>query len=297
MTASVLGEVGWGLTVDKEGHRDYDITWLIQTTDVDDGPAVVFFASGLPVIGSTWSFGNDSDPWAFCWPNWKVTKALDRDEEPGNHWHLTQIFSTKPLSRCQDDAIENPLSEPYQVSGSFRKEQKEAVRDKDGDLILSSSWERFPNMMYDEPFPTVNISYNVLGNPLALYAPMIETVNSAAMWGLSPRTIKLDNASFERRLYGTCTFYYNIAYEFSINYNTWDRYAIDGGTKHLMAGGDPDVPEDFELNRTRHDDEIVGWMPLDGSGNLLPFGSSPVYKLIQKHPESDFSLLGIPLTL
>ena len=118
MSGTLVGEIGWDLVRDEDGHRDYTYSALIETSDVDDGPYTVLATPGMPAIGSQWTIGNDNDAWAFAWPNTTITPHGPMNE-PGTLWTWEQLFSTRPLVRCQTVSIENPLNEPATESGSF----------------------------------------------------------------------------------------------------------------------------------------------------------------------------------
>ncbi len=318
----VAGHRAWGLDRDDEGHRTYKISHQVQALTTD-GPQVVMNTPGLPVIGSIWSFDNDLDSWAFCWPNMKVTPRLPK--EKGRIWDVEQLFSTKPLKRCQDTNIEDPLLEPDRISGSFIKFTEEAVRDKDNNFIMSSSNEqlRGPGVEFDKNRPTVRIEQNVAILGLDVFSPMIDTLNNAPLWGLSARKIKLSNVSWERILFGVCNFYYVRLLEFDINFNTFDRNLLDEGTKVLQgqwdendnwklkkAGGaepDPTNPSHFTRYKDKHGENARSI--LDGAGrpvntkviNALDDGfvntGGPTTIFVQKYTESNFLTLGIPILL
>jgi len=295
MSAFVKGRLDWGLTRDKEGHRTYKVKWLVQTTSVHDGPAYALVASGLPTIGSSWSQGNDFDAWARCLPN-QTCRYLTRNER-GFFWEVEQTFSTKPLTRCQDESIENPLQEPDRISGGFSKYTEEVTKDKDGNEIKNSAEEAFrgPQVEFDNNRPTVAIEKNVLVLPLGTIAQMVDTVNSTTLWGLSARKVKLSNVSWSRELYGTCTFFYKVTYEFDINEDTFDRTVIDIGTRFKIKGAAGNDKNEYERYK-----DINGELTtchLDGNGNLLTAGSDPVEIDIQYYTESNFLLLGIPSSL
>jgi hypothetical protein len=295
MSAFVEGRTDWGMTRDKDGHRTYKIKWLVQTTSVNDGPAHALIASGLPTIGSSWSQGNDYDAWARCLPN-QVCRYITRNES-GRWWEVEQTFSTKPLSRCQDTTIDNPLNEPDRISGGFSKYTEEISLDKDGKEIENSAEEAFrgPQVEFDNNRPTVTIEKNVLVLPLDTIAEMVDTVNDSTLWGLQKRKVKLSNVSWSRELYGTCTFFYKVSYEFDINFDTFDRTVIDIGTRFKIKGAEADNKNQYE----RYTD-INGELTtchLDGNGNLLAAGDDPVEIEIKYYDESNFLTLGIPTSL
>lgn len=294
--AVVQGRVNWTGSRDKEGHRSYSITWLVYST-TNEGPEQVGGASGLAAVGSSWAYGADLDVWARCYPNLKIKPVIKR--EPGRWWEVEQTFSTKPLTRCQDTEIENPLNEPAEISGSFVKYTKEITKDRNGDPVESSSHEMFRGsaVEFDDNRPTVSIGMNVLTLPLSTFTPMVDTVNDAALWGLPARRVKLSNVSWERLLYGTCTFYYRLNYEFDIRMdgNGFDRVLIDEGTKVLKPGGDANDPRDFQVYKDANGENTR--VLLDGSGRALSDGANPHEITLEYYDESNFLLLGIPTSL
>ena len=295
MVAIARGFTDWSLSIDKDGHRDYRLLWEVDTTSNADGPAVVANAAGLPTVGTTWAFGNDVDLWAFCWPNWVISPVLTK--EANRQWTVEQVFSTKPLNRCQDNSIENPLLEPDRINGSFVRYVKEVTQDRFGEPLKTSSHELIRGAIaeFDHNRPTVTVEKNLASLPLVSFAPMIDSVNDATLWGLPARCVKLSNASWRRHLYGTCTYYYTVTYEFDIDYYDFDRKAIDEGTKVLSKGGDKTKPQDFELYKDRNGENTR--VLLDGNGEPLKDDAEPVEIDISYYRESNLMTLGIPASL
>lgn len=252
MTASVVGsQRAWSGERDDDGHRTWMLQSYVRCTSFLDGPAVVMQCGGLPQIGSTWNFGNDVDVWAFCYPYMKVSPlpgANPNEDERFLDWLVEQKFSTKPLKRCNTSQIENPLDEPYLISGNFLKYTKEANYDRFGNQIRTSSFEQVhgPNVEFDFNRPTVKISWNVANLNLRQLSTFIDTVNDSTLWGMPRRCVKLSNCSFERRQYGICNFYFNQAFEFDTDWNTFDKNVLDEGYKCLngqwaISPSDPDL--------------------------------------------------------
>jgi hypothetical protein len=259
MAGKLLGRLEWGMNRSESGEREYDIKWLVEVTRDEDGPGIVALTPGLPAIGSTWSFGKDNDPFVWCRPDLTIRRAHTPNER-GNYWTVEQKFSNKKFTapRCADNQIEDPILEPPRISGSFVKATKVAMGksrygvvtlDANGDevdflgvsekpiAIRTTSFEPITGkaLEFDDSRPTVNIELNTLILPLALYTRLVDAVNDAPMWGVGERTIKLSNVSWKRQLYGTCTFYYVIGYEFEINFKTWDRLIASQGHKCLKG--------------------------------------------------------------
>ena len=322
MTATVITSTRseWSGDRDDEGHRTWNISHIVETTTSLDGPAIVMQCPGLPQIGDTWNFGNDMDVWAFCYPSMKVAAAPGvKTPGPIRYWKVDQKFSTKPLWRCSTATIEDPLSEPQKISGSFSKYSQEGVRDSNGLPIRSSSHEPFHGQQVEFDFnrASVKIEQNVVSLQLDVFTAMVDCLNDATLWGLAARKIKLSNVSWERKMYGTCSFYYTRSFEFDVAYNGFDRYIVDEGNKCLKgawnkttgvyetikingANPDPSNPSHFGKALDRAGNPIR--MPLNGAGMPIDAsGTGSGYQLhslyIQFYNEANFTTLGIPSSL
>lgn len=300
MVATNLGPIGWELERDdNEGHRTYTIKHKVEGA-VDDGPNTIINCLGLPSVGSTWSFGNDVDPWAFCTP---YVKAVPLYQDKGTFWLVTHKFSTKPRDRCQDTNIENPLLEPQKVSGGFRKEKTKAKKDRFGTPIETTSFEEVDKEV-DKSFPTVRVKQNVPLLELPNLAQYIDYVNSNWMWGVAPRKVKLTNVSWERNLYGSCFYYYTRDLEFELDWDTWDlkdipnkgkkakhgTYSTSGNWENeVIDGANPssDNPDHYSLHLDRYGNPAETY--LDSSGNP----SSSRYLLPTKEYYQEANLLSI----
>ena len=291
--ATALGRIDWGLTRDDDGNRTYNLRWLVEGS-VGDGPLTILGASGLASIGSTWGYGGDSDAWAFCHPESRVSPVLKK--EPGKFWFVDQTFTTKPLRRCQSSSIENPLLEPARLGGSFVRNKREATQDRDGKALKNSSHETYRGAVteVDDSNHTVRVGLNVLTMNLPLYTQYAHCLNDATLWGMSAETIKYSYFSWVRKLYGTCTYYYSLDMDFEVNYNGWTRSILDEGTRYLAPGGtDTNIVEYIQYKDPRGENSKV---LLDGAGGILTDPDSPEYNDFDLYDTANLLLLGIPST-
>ena len=297
MSAKLLGRIKWSLSRDNDGHRTYQLTMLVETSDPSDGPAIVMNTPGLPLPGAPWIYGNDNDPWAFCYPELTVEPVVDK--EPNKYWTTQHTFSTKPIWNCGNESPENPLLEPQKVSGSFVEYTYQTVKDRNGKLIKSSSHEIITGIEKDDARPTVQIEQNVATLDLGTIAQMVQTVNDAPLWGLPARTIKLSRASWSRQYYGQCFVYYTRSFEFDIKYDTWDRKDIvDAGFKVYKGTGSRSDPANFVVHKDENGENTPEKILLDGNGDPLTDPSNPVFlDPVELYDESNFLLLGIPTIL
>lgn len=316
MSATSLGPVNWSLQRDDDGHRTYMIDFKVITTSVGDGPASVTWASGLPTVGSYWNYGNDLDIWAFCWPTMTVTPIIT--DEPGYFWKVTCKFTTKPFKRCQDTSIEDPLLEPPRLRGGFNTRTKETTKDRHGKLIKSSSHEIISGIEKDFGGATVSVDINVASFDLEEFCEAMHKVNDAALWGMDARHIKCMGGSWVRNLYGVCSYYFTVSYEFEARENGWDDDDIaDAGYKCLRgkwvesgtstaypphweeeAGLDPDDPDNFIVAKDANDESMPKMTLLNGSGGRLTDPDNPVFiDPVEHYDEFNFLSLGIPSSL
>ena len=316
MTATLHGgPIVWGLDRDEEGHRTFNVSFLAHTTDTADGPYKILTGiTGLPIPGeSYWAYGNDVDTEAICSPATKLSLWNHVEGDPHHWWRFDYKFSTKRnTKRCQDTNVTDPLMEPDRVSGSFNKYTKEVMTDKDGKYIRSSSHEiiRGAQVEFDHNRPTVRIEQNRLLLGLDEFSQMIDGVNDVPMWGLPERTIKLSNVSWERKLYGVCSYYYTRTFEFDIDYATFDKAAMDEGTKVLNGRWgsdgsweltpinsygllpDPNNPAHFMRMKDRNGENMK--VILDGFGQPLLDPDAAVYRAIKYYPSVNLFSLDLP---
>ena len=320
------GQSRWSGDTDDDGHRTYTIVHKVLA-DKLDGPNIVMNTPGLPLQGSCWSFDNDEDHWALCWPTMKVTPKLN--DQPNTEWTVEQKFSTRPFGRCEN--VEDPLLEPQKVSGTFVKYTKEITKDRHGEQIKTSSHELIhgPLVEFDDNRPTVRVEQNVADLELGVLSSMVDTVNDATLWDLEPRKIKLSNASWNRKVYsdaGRCTgtgttsdciYFYTRVLDFDINFETFDRKIADEGTKVLhghwedsgwvlddIDGAPPDFnnPQHFYRFKDRNGENTR--VLLNGQGEPISLdetgtgtAGSNIYEIdVEYYEESNLLLLGIPTT-
>lgn len=262
------------LSVDSEGHREYDVTWLVESDDKFDGPFTVIGTAGLPLAGSYWIFGNDVDLWAWCRPDAKVMVHQEKEGDSPRVWAVQQKFATKPPSvqRCNDTPIDNPLLEPPKISGGFKGFSREATNDRFGNALQYSSHEqiRGSQVEFDEAYSTIRIEMNIPVLNIGLLTSMINGVNDRPVWGMPRRTIKLTSGTtWEEKYYGMCFKYYTLKLELDVNFEGFDRTILDEGTKVLNGHW-------RGLETAGTSDDTADWV-LDDIGTTAPDPANPAH--------------------
>lgn len=323
MTITSVGIRNQSLQRDEEGHRTYSVTRHFRSDDYLDGPeSVLQTVNALFPVGSAYVEANDYDPWAFLTPDMSIAPHGDVNEgEPCVDWIVTMQYTTKPMNRCNDTTIENPLLEPFSISGDFIHVSREMKRDKDGKPLLHVNFEPMVGPEVEERIssPTVSISFNAAFLPLNIITLLLNKVNDAPLWGYPKRCVKFTDAKWERLLYGTCFYYYKISYTFETNIETHDKFIPAVGYKTLIKGALPLMQSSYAVQKDVLGENSESVM-LNSFGGLADPSKEPlivkgVYPnqvvenpntgsilgpLIQRREiskEGNMLLLGIPTTL
>lgn len=230
---------------DADGHRDYQVTHLIEVDPETEGPLSALACPGVSVPGARYLFSpggtsGELDVWAWCRFDCDVEKYDCLDGERPQFYTVKQVYSTRAPEREQSSltdpaGVGNPLLEPMRVSGTFLKRTEEADRDLYGNQIQTSSFEKVTgqSVTFDESSAQVTVEQNVGSLQLDLCAPMVDCLNDRPLWGLPPRCVKLSNFTWARKYQDGNVPYYTRRFEFDTNYSTFDRVIPDEGTKVL----------------------------------------------------------------
>lgn len=304
--ATNLGHFGWRLDVDDDGERNYTIKFKVKALPTD-GPLDVTQAPGLPQWGASWDYGNAVDQWALRTSNVKVYQ-FEVEDEKNIIWVVEVIFSTKPLLTVGTNPGEttSPLARPDIISGSFVSGTIDAHRDKDGNLIRTTSFEPV-QVQFDSNLAEVQIDQNVINLNLPLLTSLMNKVNNNTMWGLTKRKIKLSNVRWERRLYTSNFWYYNRKLHFDINFDTFDRSDIPNKGKKFIKGdwddnGDvwtpkpganPNNPRDYERIQDYKGNNTDYFLSSSGAPSTAP----TFLDTVEYYKEDNLFRLGVPLTV
>ena len=294
MAFTYAGLIDATASYENDGHRNYELVFRVISSTKNDLGAQASVTAGLPVVGASYSIGNDSDTWAYCLPGWKCRREFKDPGKP-NHWLVTVPYSTKPLSRCQTTSIENPLLEPPKISGSFVKYTKQLHEDRNGDPYRSSTGEPLvgKETEVDDDRLQVVISQNQSAHNLSTVDSLMNKLNNATLWGLSSEKVKLSGCRFEQRWYAVCTEYWNFTYEFDIR-DSWTQELADKGRMKLSTGGTATNPDHWEVAKDRFGENLPV-MRLDTNGQpIVTDTQTPATISREPYSTGNLLLLGIP---
>lgn len=239
MAFELIGPYEFRGGMDPEGHREYKVKYKVGTTSNQDGPAAAMQTAGLPAVGSTYAYSaTELDIYAWRQPN------LECDPISGNVegdfpylWSVTCTFSTKPRRVDQEqpqkpNGVEDPLSEPQKVSGSFTKEKEQGSLDRRGKPIRYSSFEPItgPLNEWDSDKDQVTVEQNVPMLGYEVFGYMKNTLNDRILWGFPPRAIKLSGTHWRKNYGKNNSPYYVRTFTFDIRVKQDVHTRTTGGT-------------------------------------------------------------------
>lgn len=306
MAVTLLGPHDWRFSGTREGHRTYEIWWLLEVTNTPPtsitDPSDLVDTPGLPAVGSSWSdlsWITGSDDWAFCMPEFEVEPWQANDGEAPTHYRLKNTFDTLGIRRCQDTDIKNPLNEPHELSGSWVTKRIVPFFDRDGKPYTNRAGEIIggPQTEIDDNDWEINISFNSPTLNLAVVNSLRHRLNNAILWGLPAETVKFSKYGFVRRYYGICFPYYNLRMSFAIRAD-WTQNIQEIGSMEVIDNGDPDDPDDWVRSKDVKGENVpIAALDVDGK-RIVDLGTqTPNIIVREPYYTGNLLLLGIPPVL
>jgi hypothetical protein len=229
----IRGAWSWEGEQDEGYAREYKLTYLIESLPTQ-GPASVLQTPGLPIPGTIWSLGDDLDIWAWVRPNARVTPLCTG--EPNRFWKMELTASTKPLKRCSELKVEDPLLEPPDIDVDTVRDTDVSGYDRFGKRVTNSAHEQFPGKEteFDRGRDQIKIGVNLPTYAhVQQYQLYRDHVNKDWLWNYPPRCVKLSDVKAPRKMYGLCYTYWRLEATFDTKLQTFDRDLQDEGTKVL----------------------------------------------------------------
>lgn len=286
----------------SESERSYTVKFRVFTNNRSDGPQEASSASIIPRRGDPYIYGADNDYGAI---RSGITISLTNVRDSMKDWTIVCTFTSRPM-RTHPDAfqVDDPVLLPPEIGGSFLMMQKPVTRDKDGNCVVNSALDFFEGLTVEDGLPTLTIAKNYATIDLAQLSDFCPSVNSTPFWGMGVRCWKLTAAPWKRLWKGSGVPYYQISYEFQLNWETWDLKPADRGWYKA---------DNYQKVRVTDKDgvplSVQEW--LDGDGNSLDLSSQqykywdgvslkdsgPVMEAFRVMRERNFALLKVPTSL
>lgn len=182
-----------GFTSERKGpifeltNRRYKRRLVAWTNDVNDGPETILLTPGCPNIGDSYAIGNDADAEAVC-----IDVQVNPTESP---W-VWEIEASYDSSRLVDEALENPLNLPPEITWSSNPWERPLQRDYFGVPFANSAGERIdPPQTVEDNRPVLTVSRNEPFFDPGIAQAYTDAVNSDLFWRAGPYQAKVREIS------------------------------------------------------------------------------------------------------
>jgi hypothetical protein len=282
------------------------LPYRVECNDRNDGPVVIRMAlttaivggfltavPWLPRIGSTYRINAlEFDPGAFL-INCDYTQVHGANNPNSTAWRVDLNYGPYDAGLFGQD----PTRWPTRVTFNGNKFERAVLIDQAGNPILNSATVPFSEpITIDDTRTTITVIRNEWIRPnfgsagwnFQLSATYRDGVNQYAWNGFAPKTVKCGTISTSDPQYdsNSQSWYYEVTYPFEVNLDTWTKQPLDRGYQVLVSG----LPVPKLTSTGQQVDEPV---LLDGSGNELPSGGTPVFLPFDAYKLLDFSGLNI----
>lgn len=241
----------WSMTRNRRGYRTYSITHRVAIDRDTMGPLTALEVTpGLPEPGSVWDEGGIADEWAYF--TQEATVEQVGQEENNLFFDVTQVATSDPTGECPEDVKEDPLAINDRIKIESTDLRKEAIFDRDGNLIVNSAFEQYrgSQVEFDDSKLRVVIEQNAAHLDLDLIDSLMHHTNDAPLWGFDIGCVKLSKLEAEPKYYTNCAKYYLRRFTFDIDSEGFTRYLLDEGTKVLHGRWDQNLGTGCTLSLT-----------------------------------------------
>ena len=274
--------------------REYSLHYQVLTNDRNDGPVIA--RAALPSFGAGYSYGNETDPFAFCVGYGAIRPSVAPDDSLKS-WMCEVRYSTRPRENCTTSQSDSPLDKPPHIRiHGLRLTKPVPDKDLNNAAIVNTAGRPFDDLSMDDSALALSIVINQASVDLVTLDDFTDAVNDAAFYGLGARKWKMEPPEIELKYYGSCDIYYTVGYEFHSATDEWTLRPANVGLENING----DLPIDGQGNA------FVGIAPLDAAGVFLPKGDPNIVFFngaganpapFEVYPEKDFGQLGIPTDL
>lgn len=250
----------------EDGTRTYTRVWRVVLEYAADSPAEAKAAVGV----AKWSPYVDTSGFVDVYARAKSIRVTSDSELP-NVYLVTVTYDTRMDMPTREAGgatgkggansernspdfkeQENPLLQPWQISGGTEKRRQVVTRavQMTGDLASATALNAgayvtpqnsagspfVPALEEDRCDQSLTIVRNVVNLPDI--RPYINTINAVAWRGEEKWTVKLVDRPWSRKWHQACGYYYEESYSFAIRNPSWIREVLNAGLMELTVAGD-----------------------------------------------------------
>lgn len=272
---------GRSLKVGHDFQRRYERTFRAVTTDPFVDPQAVYLALGL-YPGTPYRTAGALD--LFAWVT-DVEVSEETASEDGREWTIKVSYGP------WEPQAEDPRNNPPEVDLSFVEFEEPVTNDAEtGDAVINSAGDLFadPPIMRDQSRVVLTVKRNEPNYSLALAVNYANVTNAAPFRvgdvTFPAKALLCKPIVATRNFHSNCGWYWPTTYQFHGRVvDTWAKQVLDRGFRRLVSG-----TRKLILNDDCHPVSEPAF--LNGSGQPLAVGASPVVLTYDAYPVRDFSV-------
>ncbi len=282
-------------------ERTYTRSFDVITTSDEVGGKVVLGASGIPQIGNYYHNGLDesdpdyeSDRGSFC--NDMRADCISGPEGAGIAWKVQCGYAPYDALQFGSD----PTTWKVRVRFGGERIDKVIYFDNAGNPIRNSATDRFEDAItIDDQITTMTITKNILVSAFDLNTAVdfSNTINLGDWNGFAAKHCKMGIIETGDEEYDSNAqvYYYKVTFPVQVGRKPWRKELLDQGYNQLdIAYGPGAKPQPILDSKGQ---PLSSPSALDGFGQKLEIGASPVTLIFETFDEVDWDALGIDLSL
>lgn len=275
MTITAVNEMGITGSIEADGIRSYDVSYLVESDSRND--TVVQVASALPAHYSTLAFKGTVDEGVQL-KRYNVSYLQER--ESTKVWKAICQYDNRPLSGgggsgsiAPGQQIDDPTLWQPKIWGSFVGQVVEIERDYQGKPVRNPLGDKFRNAYRTKAQPELNIEKTYFSINLVTIGNALDKVNAVQFFGGDVGTFLLETVEWQQVYHGLAK-YYQVRYRFlysPVGHRFRPRLE---GTRYYID------TTDKEIESVRSDTGFAfgdGYVNLEADGTLRDAGLDPLF--------------------
>lgn len=279
----------WSGTFGQKGLREIQRTFRVIASSPTDGPLTIRAAG--PAINSTYSQG-ETDTELYLTQKEAKYRGIST-KGPEYWWDLTCTWTPQPGG---SELNLHPFDRRTILGGHMEHFERIVERDIDGNDCTNSARQYFdPPLQADDSRPVITMTRNEAAFPYTKMITYQDAVNSDGWLGFDPGVVKIFDIKPTEKTEQVGAegaeqelIFYEVTYEFHVNWLGWQKEPLDQGRYELSTGGGLVSIKEAD-GQTAVNDPVM----LDGQGNARPEGP-PVFLPYHVYRRVNFSALNLP---
>lgn len=265
----------------RDWTREYTRAWRL-TTDSASVPAAYVLANGPVSLGNSYNADSVDDLGAFVQ---EIEVACEGEGANGITWIFTASYGP-----YDPEAVpQNPTERPLQVSWGNATFEEIVDEDQDGNAVVNSAGDPFdPPITEEDTRPVLTVVRCQYTFSTTWATGYRNAINSDIFLGADPGTVRSMPIVGVLKKDQDIGWYWEVTYEFAYKPQGWARVELDQGLRRTVDVGGTLKRQPILVRGVPVQSPVL----LDGAGDVLPPGGTPVFRTYRTRPSLPFAVFG-----